>query len=108
MTAKNEATKPCKRCGVLIPDRANGLYCRACSIVLRAEYMVRYRQEGARTPRKGFEEKSTVCICPMCKKLHKRIMNWTGKGIPHFYCKSCLNVDAVQYLDVSYELQLRA
>ena len=106
MTAKNEATKPCKKCGALTPDRANGTYCKKCTVILRAEYMTKYRRDGAQTPRKGFVEKSTVCQCPTCKKLFKKLMNWTGRAeYPPIYCLSCGSTDAVQYIEtVEYEM----
>jgi len=29
------------------------------------------------------------CICPMCSRLHKRKMEWTGAGTPRMYCPAC-------------------
>jgi len=31
------------------------------------------------------------CICPMCEKKHKRLIYWTGNGIPRKRCLDCEN-----------------
>lgn len=29
------------------------------------------------------------CICPMCRKKHKKLIYWTGNGTPRKRCHSC-------------------
>lgn len=33
--------------------------------------------------------KNVTCICPGCKKEHKKKMWWTGEGTPRFFCPTC-------------------
>ena len=35
------------------------------------------------------DEKSTLCICPLCGETHEVVFNWTGRGIPYKYCPDC-------------------
>jgi len=42
----------------------------------------------------GYEDVSSFaklieCICPMCEKKHKRLIYWTGNGIPRKKCLDC-------------------
>ena len=31
----------------------------------------------------------TLCKCPKCGALHKKRLNWRGRGIPRKYCNRC-------------------
>ena len=31
----------------------------------------------------------TECICPRCRKLHIKKLNWIGRGIPRKFCTDC-------------------
>ena len=33
--------------------------------------------------------KQTYCKCPKCDKLHKRLVDWKGRGIPRMFCPEC-------------------
>lgn len=33
--------------------------------------------------------KATVCKCPKCGRMHKRKINFIGRGIPRKYCEQC-------------------
>jgi len=37
------------------------------------------------------------CICPMCKKRHKRLIYWTGNGIPRKRCLNCEKIVTTSY-----------
>ena len=37
----------------------------------------------------------TVCICPRCRKRHKKKMKFTGRGIPRIYCRDCIGNDVL-------------
>lgn len=34
--------------------------------------------------------KSTVCVCPKCRKIHKYVIDWKGRGVPRKFCQKCL------------------
>lgn len=44
--------------------------------------------------------KSTLCKCPLCGKMHRKMMNWKGRGVPKVYCDKCQTNDVVHYIDV--------
>lgn len=31
----------------------------------------------------------TPCICPKCRKIHKKKIFWTGNGDPRYFCHEC-------------------
>jgi hypothetical protein len=35
--------------------------------------------------------KSTICLCPLCGKNHKALVDWQGRGICRKYCQPCLH-----------------
>jgi hypothetical protein len=40
--------------------------------------------------------KPTECKCPQCEKTHIKLMFWTGRGMPHKYCRLCaLSLDEI-------------
>ena len=39
----------------------------------------------------------TTAKCPLCERLHKVSINWTGRGMPRIYCESCKYLDVVRY-----------
>ena len=47
--------------------------------------------------------KQTKCKCPTCVKIHKRVLNWTGRGMPRVYCNACIRLVA----DYAYEQESR-
>lgn len=34
-------------------------------------------------------EKLHTCLCPKCRKTHKKLMFFTGTGTPRFFCRVC-------------------
>lgn len=42
------------------------------------------------------EKRSVLCKCPHCRKDHRLMIYWTGKGKPWKYCTECLKIDAIQ------------
>lgn len=93
-------------CGAEI--KSSLTYCKDCSMKNRKTYMEGYRKYGAQNPRQGMEEKLTACQCPMCKVIHRQIMNWTGHGMPKKYCNTCGSLNIVQDIDTTnYELMSR-
>jgi hypothetical protein len=40
------------------------------------------------------------CFCPRCEKIYKRWLFWSGRGIPHIYCPTCVNRMDIGYRDV--------
>ncbi len=43
--------------------------------------------------------KMTECICPNCRKKHKKMMNWAGNGTPRFFCLACKGIADRDYSD---------
>ena len=31
----------------------------------------------------------TECLCPKCRTIHIKKMNWIGRGIPRKFCPNC-------------------
>ena len=50
--------------------------------------MARQRAERTAEPHQ-LDATQTVCICPICRQLHKVKMNWTGRGMPRKFCMEC-------------------
>lgn len=46
-----------------------------------------YHAYEARQP----NERKILCKCPMCWKLHNKVLNWIGRGMPRIYCTDCLD-----------------
>ena len=38
---------------------------------------------------KGVFGENIEAVCPRCQKIHTRLENWKGRGMPHFYCPDC-------------------
>jgi late competence protein required for DNA uptake (superfamily II DNA/RNA helicase) len=37
----------------------------------------------------------TKCICPRCRKIHYKLMKWSGRGIARIYCNECMKLDLI-------------
>lgn len=78
----------CGRCGKPTIKRPKKEYCSRCSTIVNKESNKEYILKNGRIPKKS--KTKTVCKCPLCGKLHKKLINWVGRGIPRIYCENCL------------------
>jgi hypothetical protein len=67
----------CINCGSIITDDIDVLFCSD-------ECYIEYRDKPTKS-----EKCQVECTCPLCDKLHKKKLNWTGRGKPRVYCDEC-------------------
>lgn len=92
---KHKKTLICQGCGKEIEWRAKRKYCTKCSVkkhdVDRKNWIKKNRGK-AKSDNKGM----VLCKCPICGKLYKIKMNWTGRGIPRKNCINCATTETLQ------------
>jgi transposase-like protein len=55
--------------------------------------MAKTIRHAEQTKEKYHEVKSgcayVKCVCPRCDKVYKRMIQWSGHGMPRYYCNNC-------------------
>jgi hypothetical protein len=49
----------------------------------------KYKRKTKQQPYATSANKLIKCLCPLCNKIHKLMIHWTGRGIPRIYCDTC-------------------
>ena len=87
------AEKICKKCGNLITDPKQRLYCNIdCRLAYHENSKSRAKTSAQRVKwcNEPDEERMMDCICPLCGKLYQMKLYWTGANItPRIRCKKC-------------------
>ena len=81
-------TITCIDCGCQTEVKSRNSYrCKACQSIADKK-----RKSWKNVAYRSAYDKPTKCICPLCRKEHTRLMQWTGHGTPRIYCFACLRM----------------
>jgi len=95
-----EVLKFCRNCGEENPP-GRSVYCSKTCMKeyykkpeIRKKYAVEKKeyQDDYCGVDPDFKTKMVECICPKCRRTHKKKLLWTGRGKPRKYCWDCYEI----------------